>query len=72
MAEYVRLKSIYKKFLVGGSEVCFLLSYNQSFHCKMFLELNNSRQEQDVQVHNLQASLGSLQTKLLAGEEELR
>jgi hypothetical protein len=38
----------------------------------MFLELNNSRQEQDVQVHNLQASLGSLQTKLLAGDEELR
>lgn len=35
-------------------------------------ELNSSRQEQDVQVHNLQASLGSLQTKLLAGEEELR
>jgi hypothetical protein len=35
-------------------------------------ELNNSRQEQDVQVHNLQASLGSLQNKLLAAEEELR
>ena len=35
-------------------------------------ELNSSRQEQDVQVHNLQASLGSLQTKLLVGEEELR
>jgi hypothetical protein len=71
MAEYGRLKSSNKFFLVRVSVVFSLLSYEQSFHCKI-LELNNSRQEQDVQVHNLQASLGSLQTKLLAGEEELR
>jgi hypothetical protein len=72
MAEYARLESINKFFVVGVSVVFSFLSYKQSFHCKLFLELNNSRQEQDVQVHNLQASLGSLQTKLLAGEEELR
>jgi len=35
-------------------------------------ELSDSKQEQDIQIHNMQASLASLQSKVSAGEDTIR